>query len=181
MGRIRDRDYSADVADMSGLSHPDHRDLMDAWLRLKPASGLPLKEQLDPTVFPRLLPRLAVIEAVRTDGPGDEGITFRYRLAGTEIVRRAGRDPTGRTFSELYEGDYLASARATYLDLMQRRAPHFSQRVFPIGEDGGEMRYDRLILPFSSDGETADFFLLLIVVISHTGQPIQEGSFSRYS
>ena len=117
-----------------------------------------------------------VIEVVE----GDETVRFRYRLAGTEIAARAGRDPTGKFFEELYEGAYLESAASTYSELLKSGLPHYSQRVFPIGKGVSDLRYDRLILPFSSDGTKVDQFVLLIVAIEQTGKPIQKGSFRTY-
>ena len=111
--------------------------------------------------------------------PTETGFCYRYRLAGTEIVARAGRDPTGKSFEELYEGDYLKSANALYDGLRSSGEPHFSQRVFPIGDGMSFLRYDRLIMPLASDHRTVDQFLLLIVVVEQRGAVHREGSFQR--
>lgn len=146
------------------------------WQARRGESGVPLRNRFDPLDFPALLPRIAVIEVVDVDGK----VRFRYRLAGTEIASRAGRDPTGKFFEDLYEGPYLESATSTYVELMKSGVPHYSQRVFPIGNGVSDLRYDRLILPFSSDGVRIDQFVLLIVVIEQTGTPTQKGSFRGY-
>jgi hypothetical protein len=173
--RAEDRKYTAEAAPLSALSHPEHVWLYDYWLARKPPDGLPARRAIDPTDFPRMLPRVAMIavEAVA------DGFRYRYRLAGTEIVARAGRDPTGKTFEELYQGDYLKSARALYDELRASAQPHFSQRVFPIGDGESFLRYDRLILPLASDHRTVDQFLLLIVVVEQGGAIYREGSFER--
>lgn len=173
--RAQDRNYSADSAPLSALSHPEHTWLYDYWRQRRPSGGLPGRKDIDPVDFPHLLSRLAVIEVE----PQDDGVRYRYRLAGTEIVRRAGRDPTGKYFHDLYEGDYLQSAQALYDGLRQTAEPHFSQRVFPIGDGESYLRYDRLILPLASDGRTVDQFLLLIVVVEQGGETHREGSFER--
>jgi hypothetical protein len=188
-----DRHYASDVAALNAAEHPDHRALLDFWHAARPADGLPSRDGFEPAAFRAMLPRIAVIEPclVRdgelvTDPTGEDGDSpatrsFRYRLAGTEIVERAGRDPTGKTFDELYKGGYLETARQTYEDILVSRAPHFSQRVFPIGDGPSELRYDRLILPFARDGRTIDSFLLCIVVVSQSGKVTVEGSFRRYT
>ncbi|MEQ8585794.1 MAG: PAS domain-containing protein [Thalassobaculaceae bacterium] len=194
------RDYASDVAGLEAVRHPDHRMLLDFWYASKPADGLPARDGFDPATFRSMLPRIAVIEPCRvrdgrgTPAPqeGDAGDaaanaagptenSFRYRLAGTEIVERAGRDPTGKTFDELYTGVYLETAKRTYEDIVVSRQPHFSQRVFPIGDGASALRYDRLILPFAKDGRTIDSFLLCIVVVEQTGTVQVEGSFRRYT
>ena len=120
--KLEDRNYKAETAPLTALSHPDHIWLFDYWQRLRPDAGLPSRKDIDPTDFPRLLPRIAVIAAEAAGG----GIAYRYRLAGTEVVARAGRDPTGKTFAELYEGDYLKSATALYDERRRAAQPHFS-------------------------------------------------------
>ena len=174
--RAEDRNYTAEAAPLSALSHPEHIWLHDYWLKHKPAEGLPSRREIDPVEFPTLmLPRIAVIGVE----PSDRGFRYRYRLAGTEVVSRAGRDPTGKTFEELYEGDYLETANALYDRLRIEAQPHFSQRVFPIGDGESFLRYDRLILPLASDQQTVDQFLLLIVVVEQGGNVHREGSFER--
>jgi hypothetical protein len=172
---VQGRDYTADSAPLSALSHPEHTWLYDYWRQRRPSGRLPSRRDIDPMDFPRLLPRLAVIEVEAKD----DGVRYRYRLAGTEIVRRAGRDPTGKYFQDLYEGDYLDSALALYDGLRLSGEPHFSQRVFPIGDGESYLRYDRLILPLASDGRAVDQFLLLIAVVEQGGATHREGSFER--
>lgn len=170
------RSYSAESAPLSALTHPDHVWLLDYWQARKPADGLPARRDIDPADFPkRILPRLAVIAVESADGE----FRYRYRLAGTEIVSRAGRDPTGKTFEDLYEGDYLETARALYDGLRRSGEPHFSQRVYPIGDGESFLRYDRLILPLAADHRAVDQFLLLIVVVEQGGTVYREGSFER--
>lgn len=177
----QNRNYTAEAAPLSALSHPDHVWIRDYWLARKPEDGLPSRRDIDPTDFPKLLPRVAMIavEDAGENGDGDGGVCYRYRLAGTEIVTRAGRDPTGKRFEDLYQGDYLATARALYDELRQSKKPHFSERVFPIGDGESYLRYDRLILPLAADHRTVDQFLLLIVVVEQGGAIHREGSFPR--
>lgn len=171
----QDRNYTAKAAPLSTLSHPDHVWLYDYWLARKPEGGLPSRRDIDPIDFPKLLPRVSMIAVDEKDGR----VQYRYRLAGTEIVTRAGRDPTGKYFDELYSGDYLATAMALYDEMRVSKQPHFSEHVFPIGDGESYLRYDRLILPLASDHETVDQFLLLIVVVEQSAPLNREGSFQR--
>lgn len=109
-----DRDYAECAADLNALVHPEHKDLLIYWRERKGDRIAPLRSQFDPLDFHELLPRIAVIEVV----DGETGSRFRYRLAGTEIAARGGRDPTGKFFEELYEGSYLETATEIYRGLI---------------------------------------------------------------
>ncbi|WP_323797104.1 PAS domain-containing protein [Nisaea sp.] len=171
-----ERHYASSVADASLLTHPEHRALFDHWAENRSGEKVPLRGSFDPLTFHRSMPRMAIIERSGTkDAP-----IFRYRLAGTEIVRRAGRDPTGKSFEELYEGSYLETANQTYLEIVENGQAHFSQRVYPIGDGSSSLRYDRLILPYSSHGSAIDQFVLLIVVVEQDTPKKQIGSFSIF-
>ncbi|WP_193183349.1 PAS domain-containing protein [Nisaea sediminum] len=171
-----DKHYAGTVADAADLSHPEHRALFDHWKANRRGEDVPLRSSFDPLQFHRSMPRMAIIER---SGPPDASV-FRYRLAGTEIARRAGRDPTGKSFEELYEGNYLETANRTYREISESGQAHFSQRVFTIGGESGNLRYDRLILPYSSNGSSVDQFVLLIVVVEQDAPVKQVGSFSIF-
>jgi hypothetical protein len=64
------------------------RELYSYWRGLESQGGPPSRADIDPPLqIPRLLPNLMLIDAI--DG------RFRMRLVGSEVARRAGRDPTG--------------------------------------------------------------------------------------
>lgn len=176
-GAIEDRGRIRPPAPALVLSHPDHIWLYEYWLKRRPLDGVPRRQDIDPTDFPKLLPRVAVIGA---EAPGDSSrVQYRYRLAGTEIVSRSGRDPTGKTFEELYSGDYLRRATALYDRLRRTAEPFFSEHVFPVDNGEGFFRYDRLILPLAADQQDVDQFLLLIAVVEQVGSFHRQGSFPR--
>ena len=145
------------------LRHADHRALFEYWASKRTEGRLPARADIDPIDLRRLLPRLALIDVLRDGGTLD----FRYRLTGTEIVERAGRDPTGRTFGELYAGDYRETAIATYRKVVETAKPLLSERTYPLVPEREFLRYDRLLLPLAADGRTVDMVMLLIVVLEH--------------
>jgi hypothetical protein len=145
------------------LRHDDQRTLYDYWRARQRSGRLPARADIDPADLRHLLPRLALIDVLRED----HDLVFRYRLTGTEIVNRAGRDPTGKRFEELYRGDYLQTANATYRQVVDTGRPHTSDRVYPLVPGREYMRYDRLLLPLAGDGVTVDMVMLLIIVLEH--------------
>lgn len=146
------------------LRHAEQETLYAYWRGKRGHGGkLPARADIDPVDLRALLPRLALIDVLRDDA----GLAFRYRLTGTEIVDRAGRDPTGKRFEDLYSGDYLATANATYREVVETGRPHTSDRVYPLVPGREYMSYDRLLLPLASDGSTVDMIMLLVVVLEH--------------
>lgn len=141
------------------LAHEHQRELFAYWRNKATETRLPGRADIDPVEIPRHLPRLALIDVVREGG----ALAFRYRLAGTDIVDKAGRDPTGKTFGQLYTGEYLAQAHATYLEIVHHGQPVMSQRVFPADPNRRFVTYDRLILPLAADGQTVDMLMLHVV------------------
>ena len=85
---LENRDYAGVVADAATLDHPEHRALFSHWMENRRGEAVPLRSTFDPLEFHRSMSRMAIIEC--SGEVGKE--TFRYRLAGTEIARRAGRD-----------------------------------------------------------------------------------------
>ncbi len=69
------------------------RALLQYWLQLRAAADVPLRTSLDPVVqVPRLVANLALL---RLDPPAPF-----FRVVGTDIVRWAKRDLTGRVINE---------------------------------------------------------------------------------
>lgn len=140
------------------IKSPDIRLMFDYWAGLARAERLPGRADIDPLDFPKLLPRVALIDVIDEEEP----VHFRYRLAGTEIVERAGRDPTGKRFDGLYVGAYLDQALETYRAVVAERQPYYSRRVFPLYDGREHLIYSRLILPLAVDGTHVDMLLLVV-------------------
>jgi hypothetical protein len=58
------------------------------------------------------------------------GDRVRYRLVGTELVRRFGRDFTGQYMDELMAGSYLAFIDDLFRKMREHRAPVFSESPY---------------------------------------------------
>ncbi|WP_156092670.1 PAS domain-containing protein [Rhodovibrio salinarum] len=145
------------------LRHDEHRQLYDYWRSKRQGDRLPSRADINPADLRFLLPRLALIDVLREH----DNLTFRHRLTGTEIVARSGRDPTGKRFEELYRGEYLQTALATYREVVETGRPNTSDRVYPLLPGRDYMRYDRLLLPLAADGVTVDMVMTLIVMLEH--------------
>jgi len=127
--------------------------LYDYWLRIRPAPDrLPGRAHLDPLDIPAILPWVILFDM------GERPADTRYRLIGTSIVDRVGRDFTGRLLSEGYWGhdtdkvleDYWAVAQAGLPALWRRRM---------VDREGLPQVYDYLLLPLAADGKRVDILL----------------------
>lgn len=86
---------------------------------------------------------------------------FRWRLIGTNIVTRMGRDSTGRWFDELYTGEILAGYVAAYSAAVDRRAPVFYRGDLEfVGRD--YLGFDSVHLPLSDEGAAVNMLMLCL-------------------
>lgn len=93
------------VVDPQGITQPVLRPVLEYWDQKRGGRKLPGRSDIDPEELKPYLRHLFLIEVL---GAGD----FRYRLVGTEITERYGRNSTGKTVREIYAampavGDWL--------------------------------------------------------------------------
>lgn len=101
----------------------------------------------------RLLPHLALVE-----GAGDDG-AIRFRLVGTELVQRFGRDATGKTSRDLYaDSDYRRYLEQIYTGVIERAQPLYIDHTRRFMEEGSG-RVRRLLLPVAGENGHANFVL----------------------
>lgn len=88
----------------------------------------------------------------------DGGADFRFRLIGTVLVERFGRDSTGKTFAETYRDADPATAdwlRTIYRRVAAEAVPVWSRA--PLDQVGRDFVVSAAIhLPLSADGERVD-------------------------
>jgi hypothetical protein len=107
---------------------------------------MPSRGDIEPLEIKRLLPYLLLTEV-------DDGIPprYRYRLVGTEIVRRFGLELTGHYVDEALKGEYGRAVVAIYDAIVAQRLPYFSRSRVVVA-DGRLLGSSRLMLPLSADG-----------------------------
>jgi len=96
---------------------------------------------------------------------------FRWRLIGSRIAERLGRDVTGRWFDEIYEGTMLDGYARAYSRAVDRREPVFhSGDLEFVGKEF--QHFSSVHLPLSEDGETVNMLMLTLSF----DQPLRPGS-----
>jgi hypothetical protein len=121
--------------------------LFRLWQSKRRGRRLPARGDLRPEELKPWLGNLIVLDVI------DGGRDFRYRLFGTNVVRQAGFDMTGKLLSEYPIEDALPHFFATHREVVRRAAPAFGEHDPRVAH---VRRRRRLILPFGEDGRTVD-------------------------
>lgn len=116
------------------------------WLDKCPEGGLPLRSEIDPIRFPRLMPRMFIVNVV------GEPPVFSYALVGEENIEAHGSSFKGQDLRNLdgpWPG-YGASLHEFYSYVAARRRP-----VAARGEmsflDKGFRRFEAIYLPLADE------------------------------
>ena len=111
-----------------------------------------------------LLSRFVLVE-LRPDGEWDP----TYRLAGTEFERIAGRSLTGRHVADLFDTDAYKRIERVLADTAADAVPRYqhARLLFP---ERDFVLVQRLFLPWSMAGDTADFIGGIMVDMEGTGR-----------
>jgi hypothetical protein len=157
-------DADADFA--AKLAWPEFQFLYRYW-RSKQAEGtLPARSAIHPAEFPKLLPRIYLVDVVRADAPP---LQFRYRLCGSEHFLINGKEITGLELAEAMAPQYVDAIRAVYSYVAESGQPHVA-RSFAAIEGRQHVVYDRLLLPLANDGRTVNMMLGYLHPVTMSGQ-----------
>lgn len=109
------------------------------WDAQRGTRAMPERRDIDPVGMGNaVLPFVALAEYV--------GGRIRCRLVGTEIVRRFGKDFTGRYLDEIVAGSYLAFLNDLFRQMHEHGVPVFSESLFRW-DVGGHRLTRRIYLP----------------------------------
>lgn len=134
------------------IAHPGLRALYDYWDERRSGRRMPGRKDLDPLDVPKLLPNLMLIDVV--------AVPFRmaYRLVGTALVERMGRDATGLSVEEAYLGGDWEKILRDCRFVIEKGLPCLRQNN-AVDAKGRQLAYQRLLLPLASGGERVDMIL----------------------
>jgi hypothetical protein len=147
--------------------HPLCRTFYDYWLSISPPGGLPGRQHLSPLDIVSLLPRIWMLDVVRTP------LRFRYRLIGTGETAAMGRELTGQWIDEAHP-EFLTNRR---ISDRYRFMAHCGQPTWRRGP--ARWRRNRLhttiencIVPLAADGTNVDILFALSVAFFTDGTPV---------
>ncbi len=144
-------DHSLDVR------HWALKSLLQIWREAHRGDDLPRRADLSPARFGRAMPHVALID-VEGDPP-----RYRWRLIGTHVTKRLGRDKTGRWFDEIYDAPTLARLCEVYGEsVTQRVAIRYTGSFAFAGKE--HLPYEALHLPLVDDGGRVSMLLIAVAV-----------------
>lgn len=141
-------------ATLDGLD-PRLMPVLAIWQRATEA-GRPLRRRdLDPLAFPHLLATSYLIDVVPQERDGADvrpAIRYRYRLIGSTIVERLGRDRTGWWLDDVYPPETFRIVAGSFDEVLRRRAPVRSHGDTGFANSRAHYLFDALELPLVGDG-----------------------------
>ena len=131
---------------------PQLRALLDYWDGKRDGRSMPARGDLDPVEIPELLPHIVLVDTAESLAE------FRYRLFGTELCKGFGHDRTGCRFAELPRlANFDEIYRGYWLTFTKEAPQYFHGQI--DSDENSHIRYSRLTLPLSADGEHINMIL----------------------
>ena len=133
---------------MTGIlqGEPLLRAVYDFYVARRGVRPMPSRADIDPIDMPRAaLPYLVLLEVI------DGGARFRWRLTGTEVVSRFGRDATGKFGEEVLGGEYLTFLTSLIQHVCRARVPVYSHAIFRWEDEARTLNTSRLYLPLGDE------------------------------
>lgn len=144
--------------DERALWHPKVERLYAYWLAIHPPGALPGRQHFDPLAVHDLLPNIWLLDVQRAP------FRLRYRLAGTRITERLGREVTGQWLDEAHP--HLARSDAyfhRYRAVVDGAHPSWRRGPPFFRQDEHVAELENLMLPLAGDGVNVDVLLILTV------------------
>jgi hypothetical protein len=143
----------------------NQRWLLNYWNRLRQGAELPLWQGLEAEELASVPENLSFQDVVGSDG----ALRFQVRFHGRRIAEAYGRaNCIGKFLDEILPPAYAGTALSTYRHAVETKLP-----VYTIADmrdrTGRIVHYERLLLPFSSDGQAANRILASLETVSPEG------------
>ena len=145
-----------------------HRWLVKCWGKLQTQQRVPLWKDLELQDVASVVDKLMFCDVVADTAE----MQFRIRYQGKRITELYGDDCRGKLLGSVMSPVMRDAAMATYRETATSRCPTYTV-VNIFDRDNNPVSYERLLLPFSFDGQEVSRILTAIEIIS------SEGSISR--
>jgi hypothetical protein len=130
------------------------------WNSKRRGRAMPSRADLDPVELKAFLPQLVLLDVEW------EPLRFRSRLVGTEVTRvRRGlgkSDPTGQYVDEVTHHQGTASVLVHYRRVAEEKKPSLDSGTYTPDAERPWLRFTRLVMPLSADGETVNMLLVTL-------------------
>jgi hypothetical protein len=127
------------------LASPILQRLYRDWDDRRRGRCLPARSDFDVLELKYILGNLNLLDVL-----GDP-LRFRYRVHGTNNVRRLNLDMTGKTVDQYPNPTYVRRVHGSFTEVVETRAPKCDVGVEEVNDK--YVSFEALILPLSDDGE----------------------------
>jgi hypothetical protein len=134
------------------IRHPDLRRLYDYWESRRAGRRYPARADIDPIEFSFALGNVTLIEVLY------DPLRFKFRLMGSLMAQRVGRDLTGQMVDDLPNPGYRDLLLAAYRKAIETGQPNTAMYEQII--EGRPRQFEVLRLPLAQDGEKINMLLL---------------------
>lgn len=131
----------------------NQRWLLKFWLRSVGQDEVPRWQSVEAENLSAVKANLSFLDVM----PG-EPTRYRVRFQGDTIAKVYGSDCRGKHLDEIVPPQRYGESQATYLRVLHSRGPVYTIHDLIDGE-GRLVHFERLLLPFGSDGVTVDRIL----------------------
>lgn len=142
---------------MKELFYPEHQQLYDYWNEKRGNRFAPKRIDIDPIDFPYLLPNLCIYKVHR------DPLEYETTLMGTNIVSMWGVDYTGKYVKDIVLGPLYPSVKRHFDTMINEKKPTLHD-LDASWIDKDYIKYSRLMLPLSENGQDVDRILVCIVL-----------------
>lgn len=139
------------------------------WLSIRPSPALlPGRQHFDPLDIPDVMPRIWLLDVVRSDG----AMRFRYRLVGTREVETLEREVTGEWLDDVHprlkENPELLER---YRYMVEQGEPTYRKGFINFSHKREHERVENCMAPLARDGRTVDIIAACSVNFFSNGRP----------
>lgn len=132
------------------------QELLNLWESLKGDRRYPSRGDFDPHTLKPWLGNIELIDVIGSDPP-----RYKFRLVGTRITAIDGLDATGRFADEVFSKNY-AGIVGDYDEVFATGSYVARELDWIENHRGLKLRYNKLTLPLSSNGDTIDMLLVYL-------------------
>jgi hypothetical protein len=115
--------------------------LLEYWDGKRTGRAMPLRSEIDPTEFPKLLRGICILEL---EFDLDQFQRAKFRLAGTDLYEMIGFEVTGKYVDEIVSTEVYAEISSQFDRCIRSRAPVY-RRFKWQGAVNSEIIYERAI------------------------------------
>lgn len=138
------------------------------WDTLRDGREMPARADIDPADIVPILPFVILVDVIL------DPLDFRFRLAGTDVVRRFGETLTNRRLREIDTDGKYQQIFDEYALTVTRRKPEIFTEEF-VRHDGKFVKYTRLLCPLSADGQRINMLFGIQVSSADSFSPAATG------